>query len=110
MRQLFQNLISNALKYGRPGIAPEVTVSAQNIDPTKIAVIVKDNGVGFEVGDETKIFQLFQRLPGAGKKEGSGVGLALCKKIVQNHGGSIHVQSVPDAGTTFTITLPIKHT
>jgi two-component system, LuxR family, sensor kinase FixL len=109
MRQLFQNIIGNALKFQKPGVPPEVTVTAQNFDANHVAVAISDNGVGFEAKDADKIFLLFHRLHTLEKKPGTGIGLALCKKIVQNHGGTISVKSRPGAGTSFRVVLPFKH-
>lgn len=109
MRQLFQNIISNAIKYQKPGVQPEIRISGHTLDANQVSVVVSDNGVGFEAKDADKVFLLFHRLHTLDKKPGSGIGLALCKKIVQNHGGSISVKSQPGTGTTFTIVLPFKH-
>lgn len=108
MQQLFQNLISNAIKYGRDSTTPQVQVEAENLGQGMVRILVKDNGIGIDAEDIQKIFGLFQRLQKSGKTEGSGVGLAICKKIVETHNGSIAVESVPGAGTTFIITLPVQ--
>jgi light-regulated signal transduction histidine kinase (bacteriophytochrome) len=107
MRQLFQNLISNALKFHRQDVPPEVRISGQTRG--RFAEIeVSDNGIGFEAKYEAKIFRVFERLHGRGAYPGTGIGLALCRKIVDRHGGTISAESVPDQGSTFTVTLPIK--
>ncbi len=109
MRQLFQNIISNAIKYSQPHLSPRIVIGTKNIDANHIAIVVSDNGIGFDSRDEEKIFMLFHRLNTMEKKQGTDIGLALCKKIVLNHGGRISVASEPGVGTTFTITLPFKH-
>lgn len=106
--QLFQNLISNALKYVHKGNTPEIMISAEEQN-NSVHLSISDNGIGFTNSDEAKIFELFQRLQGDVSKEGLGIGLALCKKIVQNHKGIIAVESSLNKGTTFTIVLPVKH-
>ncbi len=118
-RQLFQNLISNSLKFVREGIQPEITITCHTLLPTEVAnyqvakaegyfaIVFADNGIGFESEYAQKIFAIFQRLHGRSEYEGSGIGLAICKKIVEHHGGVIFATSQPDAGATFTIILPI---
>jgi len=105
MTQVFQNLIGNALKFRQPGRTPVVTVSATPVDHAW-EIAVKDNGIGIEPKYFERIFQMFQRLHGRGEYEGTGIGLALCKKIVERHSGRISVASAPGEGTTFTIHLP----
>ncbi len=108
LRQLFQNLIGNALKFSRPGEAPLVQVSAVLLEAEgMIQIRVKDNGVGFESKDAERIFLPFQRLHGRAQYEGTGIGLTICQKIVERHGGAIRAESAPGAGTSFFITLPI---
>lgn len=109
MRQLLQNLISNALKYNRTNKKPEIKILSENTDVNSVTLYVIDKGMGFEMKDEKKIFQLFQRLTNQQQASGTGVGLALCKKIVQNHEGTITVDSKINEGTTFIIQLPVKH-
>lgn len=105
MTQVFQNLIGNALKFRQPGRTPVVTVSATPVDHAW-EIAVKDNGIGIEPKYFERIFQMFQRLHGRGEYEGTGIGLALCKKIVERHSGHISVASAPGEGTTFTVHLP----
>ncbi len=117
MRQLFQNLIGNALKFHRPGVPPMVKISidtgaaiqggGQN-NRASVQIMLTDNGIGFPEEDAERIFQPFQRLVGRKDFEGSGIGLALCRKIVERHGGSIVAQGQPDQGAAFIITLPVK--
>jgi signal transduction histidine kinase len=114
MRQLFQNLIGNALKFHRPGVPPVVKVV---MDPPEIAegpgaeicrVMVEDNGIGFDEKYLDRIFTPFQRLHSRAAYEGTGMGLAVCRKIVERHGGAITARSTPDVGTTFILNLPIR--
>jgi PAS domain S-box-containing protein len=108
MRQLMQNLIGNALKYHRDGIAPVVKVYNQSADATErpIRLIVEDNGIGFDERFIDKIFQPMQRLHAQKHYEGTGIGLAVCAKIVDRHGGIITARSQPNQGSTFVIDLP----
>jgi signal transduction histidine kinase len=106
LRQLMQNLIGNALKYHQPGIPPNVKVYAKQL-PEKVQIYVEDNGIGFEQGDAERIFQPFQRLVGRSEYEGSGMGLAICRRIVERHGGEINALSQPGEGATFIVTLPL---
>jgi len=114
MRQLFQNLLSNALKYRREE-RPVIKVSGKhmhNPPPKKgarrVRILVEDNGIGFDEKYLDRIFQPFQRLHGRGHYEGTGMGLAICRKIVERHGGTITAKSTPGKGATFIITLPTK--
>jgi PAS domain S-box-containing protein len=118
MRQLFQNLIGNALKFHRPGVPPQVIVRGvawgripSGADPappggTGYRITVADNGIGFNQEYSERIFEVFQRLHGRGEYEGTGIGLAICRKIVQRHGGSIAVRSREGEGTSFIVDLP----
>ena len=105
MRQLFMNLVSNGLKFHRPGVPPVVKVSGRQQGEADCQIVVEDNGIGFEEKYTDRIFDVFQRLHGR-QYEGTGMGLAICRKIVQQHGGSIAANSIPGQGSTFTITLP----
>ena len=105
MRQLFQNLIGNALKFRKKDIPPVVKVSAKEIDGGKIEIHVEDNGVGFDEQYLDKIFAVFQRLNGRDEYEGTGIGLAVCRKIAERHGGDITAKSSPGNGATFIVTL-----
>ncbi|HEX9979437.1 MAG TPA: PAS domain-containing protein [Flavobacterium sp.] len=117
-RQMMSNLISNALKFTSPGQEPHITIkseidkgSAFHIDylqPRKkyCHITVSDNGIGFEPEYAEKIFEVFQRLHGKDEYEGTGIGLAIVKKIVENHGGYIEAHGKPDEGATFDIYLP----
>ena len=83
-----------------------MTVSAQRTGDGEVAVAVSDEGVGIDPDDVDRIFELFQRLHTRDEHEGTGIGLALCKRIVERHGGDVGVESEPGEATTFTITLP----
>ena len=112
--QLLQNLIANGIKYHRPDVDPIITVSAEKIVDEEDSsnkmwkISVSDNGIGFEKQYEDKIFELFQRLHGKNEYEGTGIGLAICKKIVQNHKGYIKVESEVGKGSNFCIFVPTK--
>ncbi|GAB7018999.1 ATP-binding protein [Halostagnicola bangensis] len=106
LRQVFQNLLSNAMEYSGAD-PPQIDVSARR-DGDEWKITVQDNGVGIDPSNEGRIFQVFQRFPSADDQQGSGIGLALCKRIVERHDGQIDVDSVPGEGSTFTITLPVS--
>jgi len=106
VHQLFQNLIGNGLKYHRKGIAPEIIVRSRRESDTTIRVEVEDNGIGIEETHYEKIFGMFQRLHSRDEYKGTGIGLAVCKKIVERHGGRIGVYSTIGKGSTFWFTLP----
>ena len=113
MTQLFQNLIGNALKY-RSDQAPNIHISAKQImeDASSPAASntwlfsVSDNGIGLEPEFTERIFIIFQRLHTRNEYPGTGIGLSICKKIVEHHGGRIWVESEPGQGSTFSFTLP----
>jgi PAS domain S-box-containing protein len=112
MRQLFQNLISNGLKFSRAEEPPRVRISGRILDPDDrgirhCEVRVTDNGIGFDTVYLDRIFQVFQRLHGRSKYEGTGVGLAICRKIVEIHGGMVTAESSPGSGSTFIVVLPV---
>ena len=119
MRQLFQNLISNALKFQREGTKPEVIISAKLLDNAEslagampgeqiCQIMVRDNGIGFDEKYLDRIFQVFQRLHSRSEYEGTGIGLAVCRKIADRHGGTISAKSAEGEGATFIVTLPVK--
>jgi PAS domain S-box-containing protein len=109
MRQLFQNLIGNALKFHKEGEKPVVKVLCDASDDANCLIVVEDNGIGFDEQHLDRIFAPFQRLHGRSSPfEGTGMGLAICKKIVERHGGSITARSEPGRGSAFVVTLPIK--
>jgi PAS domain S-box-containing protein len=120
LSQLFLNLISNSLKFSRekPLISISCNVDVSNdmklsdgidVNERYAEIVVKDNGIGFEQHYADKVFNVFQRLHSREDFPGTGIGLALCKKIIENHLGSISVESKPGEGTTFTIYLPMQH-
>lgn len=122
LQQLFQNLVSNAIKYSKPGIPPQVSITARIVkaDEVPIAVLpeqkekgfhlieVKDNGIGFEQQYGERIFAMFQRLHGKSEYAGTGVGLSIVRKVVENHQGYIKATAEPGAGATFQIFLPLQ--
>ena len=118
MRQLLQNLIGNALKYRRKGVPPAVEISAkilpngapdrEGIAAKECRIFVKDNGIGFEDQYMERIFGIFQRLHGRDEYDGTGIGLAIARKIVDRHGGSIAAESRSGEGSTFIVTLPMN--
>ncbi len=105
MRQLLQNLLGNALKFAAPGRAPRVRVSAHPRGG-RIRLAVEDNGIGFDNKYQERIFAPFQRLHGRSEFEGSGIGLAIVRKIVERHGGQIHATGRPGEGARFELDLP----
>ena len=110
LRQLLHNLVGNGLKYHQEGIPPVVRISGEQILVGKnrqARIVVEDNGIGFEEENADRIFQPFIRLHGR-NFEGSGIGLSICRKIVERHGGGIHANSQPGEGSRFTITLPLS--
>jgi light-regulated signal transduction histidine kinase (bacteriophytochrome) len=107
LQQLFQNLIGNAIKYHRPGIPPVVKVSATRED-SEWRFAIEDNGIGIEPRYRERIFGLFKRLHAQNEYPGTGIGLALCLRIVERHHGKIWVESEPGKGSTFYFTLPAK--
>lgn len=105
LHQLLANLISNAVKFARPGVPPEITVSAERIE-AGWQVSVRDNGRGFAPAHAERIFQIFQRLDPLDGPPGTGLGLAICKRIISRHGGTISADAVLGEGSVFTFTLP----
>lgn len=104
--QLFQNLISNAVKFQRVGVQPHIVIGAEK-KGLFYEFYVKDNGIGINVNHYDRIFQLFQRLNQWEQYQGYGIGLAICQKIVEIHGGKIWVESVQGSGSTFKFTIAI---
>ncbi len=109
MLRLFQNLIGNALKFRGAG-TPRIEVYGKLYRQGICEIFVKDNGIGFDPQFAELIFKPFQRLHGRGEYDGTGMGLAICRKIVERHGGSIRAESEPGKGSTFIIRLPAKQT
>jgi PAS domain S-box-containing protein len=109
MRQLLQNLVGNALKFRREGVPPTVSIRGRvDAKAQRCVLEVEDNGIGFEEKYAERIFNVFQRLHGRNQYEGTGIGLAICRKIAERHGGSIAVSSAPGVGTVFRVSLPLK--
>jgi light-regulated signal transduction histidine kinase (bacteriophytochrome) len=106
MRQLFQNLIGNALKFRKRDEKPAVEVQCASPPGGIVEITVTDNGIGFEEKYLDKIFAPFQRLHGRSEYEGTGIGLAICKKIVERHGGLLKAQSAVGKGSIFTVKIP----
>ena len=120
MRQLLQNLISNALKFHRKDQSPLVNIRSEFLDGTEkgrngssaanplVHLLVEDNGIGFDEKHRDRIFTLFQRLHGRGEFDGTGIGLAVCRRIAERHRGTITAESTLGRGSTFMVTLPLR--
>lgn len=119
IRQVFQNILSNALKFSREGIPPDIHISAEIVRDMSVdspadkegaycRIAVQDNGIGFDITYLNKIFVIFQRLHGRAEYEGTGIGLAIVKKIIDTHSGLITASSAEGKGSTFYIILPLK--
>ncbi len=106
LRRLFENLVGNSIKYAVPDKPPKVWITARQSEDGDVIVNIADNGMGFDQKYAEQIFQPFQRLHGRSDYTGSGLGLALCSRIVERLGGSIVAQSSPGEGTTITVRLP----
>ena len=117
LRQLFLNLISNSIKFIRPGVLPVINISGENVMSEKInyasktfyKIIVKDNGIGFDAAYKEKVFKIFQRLHSQTEFMGTGIGLSICKKIAELHGGYIEAHGVEGEGATFSVYLPVDN-
>lgn len=105
--QVFQNLLANAIKFRAPGTRPEIHISARSEDAMRVFA-VRDNGIGIDMAHAGRIFQMFERLHSPEDYGGSGVGLALARRIIERHGGRIWVESSPGQGSTFYFSLPAK--
>lgn len=120
LSQLLVNLISNSIKFARDGVPPQIKISSKILSGSEInnpnlyanqkyvEITLQDNGIGFSQEYASKIFEVFQRLHAKGTYDGTGIGLAICKKIVDKHHGLIAASSVPGEGATFTILLPLE--
>lgn len=107
LRQLLQNLMANGLKFARAGVPPQVTVAGERL-PDRWRITVDDNGIGIEPQHRDRVFRMFERLHGAHRFEGSGIGLAICQKVVERHGGQIRAESHAQPGTRMVVELPAK--
>ena len=120
LQQMLQNLVGNALKYNKPGVSPQITIrskivsakeagifSAEGMQEQYYLIEIADNGIGFEQHESERIFQMFQRLHANKEYHGTGVGLAIVRKVVENHNGKIVAESEPGKGATFRIYLPV---
>lgn len=118
MHQLFNNLLSNAIKFRRKDVKPQINIAVAIMQPEELTrwpmlqkkrvyrIEVKDNGIGFDQTDAQRIFQIFQRLHGKAEYEGTGIGLSICKRIVEMHNGVIYAEGTPGMGASFIILLP----
>ncbi|MFQ6611411.1 MAG: ATP-binding protein [Fidelibacterota bacterium] len=106
MKQLFQNLLSNSMKYSRKDVSPKISISSVFLQDNFLEIRVEDNGIGFDSKYLGKIFQPFQRLHSTQDYSGNGIGLAICQKVVRQHNGAITAEGVPDQGAVFIITFP----
>ncbi|OIN58071.1 sensor histidine kinase [Arsenicibacter rosenii] len=122
LRQLFQNLLSNSLKFNRANVPPVIEITTQNRSATElpfwsesdkkasayVEITVSDNGIGFDPAYSERIFHVFQRLHGRSEYNGTGIGLAIVQKVIENHQGDIRATAAPGEGATFTILLPCR--
>jgi|GEM_PF-1812560 len=120
LNQLFTNIVHNAIKYRKADVAPVITINVRQVGARDIPhledaeqagyteIAISDNGIGFEQRYADKIFEVFQRLHDRSQYEGTGIGLAICKKIMQNHEGYIHAESQPGVGATFRLYFPVR--
>jgi len=108
MYQLLQNLIGNALKFHAASDPVRVTVRSEADGPEHIRLLISDNGIGFDMREVERIFKPLQRLVGRSQYEGSGMGLAICRRIVERHNGQISAESEPGKGSTFIVRLPLR--
>jgi light-regulated signal transduction histidine kinase (bacteriophytochrome) len=119
-QQLLTNIISNAIKYKKENVNPVISIKAGSVPASHVdtdlsssantywKISIADNGIGFDPQYSTRIFELFQRLHSRDEYDGTGIGLAICKKIIQNHNGVITTESEPGKGATFNIYLPVE--
>ncbi len=120
IKQLFANLMSNALKFRKPGVDPDISITCDEVyadayphypllkTQKYVRVVIRDNGIGFEQEFAERIFMIFQRLNGKAEFAGSGIGLSICKKIAENHHGFIFAEGELQQGSVFTVLLPSK--
>ena len=122
MKQLFSNLISNGIKFHKKDVSPVITITSEvlkdterykhDLNPKKTyyKISVADNGIGFEEEYAQRIFQVFQRLHGKSDYPGSGIGLSICKKILEYHNGVIYAENIPGIGARFVLIIPEDQT
>ena len=120
LQQAFQNLVGNALKYTKPGVIPEININGKKISGKDsglhlsarekqsdfYVISIQDNGIGFEQKDADRIFNVFTRLHGNAEYKGTGIGLSITRKVIENHNGYIKAESKPGEGSTFLVYLP----
>jgi light-regulated signal transduction histidine kinase (bacteriophytochrome) len=107
MVQVFQNLIGNAIKYRKKDESPNIHITCQQRDGEWV-IAVCDNGIGIEKQYQERVFGIYQRLHTNKEIPGTGIGLAICRKIIERHGGRIWLESTPGKGSNFFLTLPVK--
>jgi len=107
IRQLLQNLLANSIKYRRAGTAPHIVISAQSTEGDTVRINVQDNGIGIKEALHESVFKMFKRVHSRQQYEGAGIGLAVCRKIVDRHAGRIGVESREGQGSVFWFTLPV---
>ena len=105
MTQIFQNLISNAIKYHAPNRPPKIEIHSE-VKGGMVEIAVKDNGIGISPDNYDRVFKVFQRLVAMDQFEGNGIGLSICRKVIERLGGSIWIESAIGQGSTFFITIP----
>ena len=106
LRFLFHHLINNAIKFRKKDVSPEINISVESTENERVFSI-EDNGIGLKEQDKEKVFVIFKRMVKRDEYEGTGIGLAQCKKIVELHGGRIWVESEPGVGSRFIFTIPV---
>jgi len=105
LRQLIQNLVINGIKYRAEGVVPEIVITACDVDEDTVKILISDNGIGIKEELHETIFKMFKRAHSRQKYEGTGIGLAVCRKIVEKHGGTIGVDSAEGQGSVFWFTI-----
>jgi light-regulated signal transduction histidine kinase (bacteriophytochrome) len=103
---VFQNVLHNALKFRKPEVAPVITVYSHALPSGEWEIRVSDNGIGFDEQYKERVFAVFQRLHSREHYEGTGIGLAIVRRIIEGHGGKVEVSSRPNEGTSLSFTLP----